>query len=314
MVKLLVRAGADLKCPDFDDIMKSPLYIAAASSHEAVVQYLIDQGMCFSPVKLLDILRLQEFSVLPNYTISKIVKGDDIRAIMASPTYKDCEDYARSCFFTVAAACGDQSLYREIWDMRHPSHDLVGDFVIAAIYGHVTFVRYLVGEMIKLGSTFWQEAWPRLISYTICYDTVPAFDILLDHGPPDDLPEANEGWLDDVLSKAMNYPGHIGVLSERGYLDTTKDIGILKGVFAGAFEAGDLELVCRLLKIGEFDLLDTLNGPDLEYHEQIVLQIAAYYSSVETFKEFLTTHNLTLDPDHPVHCAALFSAALSTLR
>lgn len=315
MVKLLVGAGADLKCPDFDNIAKSPLHIAAANNHDAIVQYLIGKGMCFFPVKFFDILELAEYSDLPNYTISRIVRGDDIRAIMASPTYNGCGGYARGCFYTVAAACGDQSLYRDIWELRDPSHDqqnLVGDFAIAVIHGQITFVRYLVGEMIKLESTFWQNAWASLISYTIRYDNVPAFDVLLDCGPPNDLPEVNKGWLDGVLSKAINYPGHIKVLLERGYLDKIKDIKILKGVFAGAFEIGDLAFVCRLLKIGEFGILDTLHGPDLEYHERSILQIAAHYSSVETFKEFLTTHNLTLDPKHPIHCAALVSAALGT--
>ena len=315
MVKLLVRNGADLKCPDFDNIVKSPLYIAAVSNHETVVQYLIEKGMCFSPVKFFDIVGLAEFSDLPDYTISKIVQGDDIRAIMAGPTFKGCGSYARSCFYTVAAACGDQSLYRDIWDMGSPSHDqhnLVGDFAIAVIHGHMTFARYLVGEMIMLGSLFWQNAWPRLISYTICYDSVPAFGILLERGPPDGLSEANKCWLKEVLSKAMDHPQHIEILLNHGYLQPINDVQILPRVFAGAFETGNLAFVCRLLTLGKFGLLDTLNGSGLEYHEKTILQIAAYHSSVETFQNFLTTHSLTLDPYHPIHWSALVSAALGT--
>lgn len=76
---------------------------------------------------------------------------------MASPTYNGCGGYARGCFYIVAAACGDQSLYRDIWELRDPSHDqrnLVEDFAIGVIHGQITFARYLAGEMIKLGSTF----------------------------------------------------------------------------------------------------------------------------------------------------------------
>jgi hypothetical protein len=70
--------------------------------------------------------------------------------------------------------------------------------------------------------------------------------------------------------------------------------------------------IWRLIEHGELGLFDTLNGPDLRYHEQTVLQIAAYHSSLETLQHFLATRNLTLDPNHPTHCAALVSAAVGT--
>ncbi|KAJ6003687.1 ankyrin [Penicillium canescens] len=79
-------------------------------------------------------------------------------------------------------------------------------------------------------------------------------------------------------------------------------------MLAGAFEVGNLELVWRLINHGELGLLDAHNGPDLECQEQTVLHIAAHYSSLKIFQEFLSTGNLTLDPNHTPHCAALVSA------
>jgi hypothetical protein len=38
--------------------------------------------------------------------------------------------------------------------------------------------------------------------------------------------------------------------------------------------------------------------------------MAAYFSFLRTFQEFLSAQNLTLDPNYPSHCAALFSAAV----
>jgi ankyrin repeat protein len=83
-------------------------------------------------------------------------------------------------------------------------------------------------------------------------------------------------------------------------------------MLAGAFEVGNLAFVWRLIEHGELGLLDALNGLDLEYHEQTVLYIAAQYSSLRTFQEFLSTGNVTLDTSHPNHCAALVSAAVGT--
>lgn len=70
MVKLLVGASASLKYPNFDNIAKSPLYIATTNNHDAIVQYIIEKGMCFTPISLFDILELAEYSKLPNYMIS----------------------------------------------------------------------------------------------------------------------------------------------------------------------------------------------------------------------------------------------------
>ncbi|KAJ5477948.1 ankyrin [Penicillium desertorum] len=192
MVKLLVNAGADLKCPSFQRMEQSPLCIAAARNHGAIVQYLIEMGMCFPRVKLSDILGLENFFDLPGYTISNVKR-----------------------------------------------------------------------------------------------------------------------WT-DMLANARDYPKCMEVLLHRGHLDKTKDICILKNMLAGAFRAGNLAFAWRLIEHGELGLFDTLNGPDLRYHEQTVLQIAAYHSSLETFQHFLATRNLTLDPNHPTHCAALVSAAVGT--
>ncbi|CAG8319759.1 unnamed protein product [Penicillium salamii] len=133
MVKLLVKAGADLDCPSFQRMAESPLCIAAAKNHEAIVQYLIEIGLRFPCVKFFGILDLAEFSDMPNYTISNVVKGGDLRAIMTGPRYQGCGGYARSCFYNVIAACNDLPLYQECWDMRASSHDwqhLTGRFGI----------------------------------------------------------------------------------------------------------------------------------------------------------------------------------------
>lgn len=313
MVKLLVKAGADLNCPSFQRIVQSPLYIAAARNHGAVVQYLIEMGMRFSNVNFFDIMNLAEFSDLPDYTISNVVKGVDLYAVMADPTYHNCGGYARSCIYNVIAACDDPSLYQRILDMRRSSHDwqhVAGSFGIAVFHGHLTVARYIVDEMVKSDRIVWGNEWSNLVSYTIYYDSAPAFDMLLDRGPPADLPEAGKRWLKDVLAKARDYPEHMEVLLQRGYLDKTIDGRVLQRMLAGAFEAGNLAFVRRLLKHGGIGLLDALDGPDVEYHEQTVLHIAAYYSSLTTFQEFLSTQDLTLDPDHPTHCAALVSAAM----
>lgn len=134
--------------------------------------------------------------------------------------------------------------------------------------------------------------------------------MFLERAPLDRL-KGRKGWK-DMLAKARDYPNHMEVLLHRGYLDKTKDIRILKNMLPGAFKAGNLAFVWRLIEHGELGIFDTLNGPDLGYHEQTVLQIAAYHSSLETFQQFLANRNLTLDPNHPTHCAALVSAAVGT--
>ncbi|KAJ6019797.1 ankyrin [Penicillium canescens] len=313
MVKLLVKAGADLNCPNIQRMAKSPLCIAAARSHGVIVQYLIDMGLQFPCVKFFDILDLAEFSTLPDYKISNVVKGVDLRAIMAGPEYQGCGGYARGCFYDVIAACNDLPLYQECWDMRGSSHDwqhLAGSFRIATLRGNLTVARYIVDKMVKSERIVWGREWSNFISYTLTYENVPAFNMLLDRGPPGDLPEARKGWLSGVLAEARDYPEHIQVLLHRGYLDKTKDPCIFKKMLAGAFEVGNLELVWRLINHGELGLLDAHNGPDLEYQEQTVLHIAAHYSSLKIFQGFLSTGNLTLDPNHPTHCAALVSAGV----
>ncbi|CAG7940231.1 unnamed protein product [Penicillium salamii] len=310
MAKLLVEAGADLKRPQFDNIMKSPLYIAAARNHDTVVQYLTEKGMCFSPVQPDDVHGLEEYASLPNYTISRIVNGDAIRALMASPSY---HWQARGSLLSVAAACGDKSLYEEILSRRDPYHNqqhLVTDFGFAVIHRHTNFVRYLVAEIRKLGDTFWQKSWSRLISFTTRYENVSAFDILLDYGPPENQAEASKGWLKKLLSEAVDHPEHTKILSEHGYLDTIKDMKILKDLFACAFASDDFSFVWRLLEISGFRPLDTFYGLDFEFQEMSVLRIAAYYAPVGIFKEFLAADNLTLDPSDAMHRSAMVSAAL----
>lgn len=115
-----------------------------------------------------------------------------------------------------------------------------------------------------------------------------------------------------MLAEARDYSEHMAVLLHHGYLDETNDIWILKDMLAGAFEIGNLAYVWRLIKHGELGFLDALNGPDLVYHEQTVWHIAAYYSSLKTFQEFLSIENLILDPSNPTHPAALVSAAVGT--
>ncbi|KAJ5102459.1 ankyrin [Penicillium argentinense] len=316
MVKLLVEAGAALDCPSFQRMVESPLCIAAARNHGAIVQYLIEMGLRFPRVKFFDILDLAEFSDMPNYTIWNLVKGGgDLQAIMTGPQYQGCGGYARSCFYRVIAACNNQPLYQECWDMRGASHDwqhLRSSFGIAVLHGNLALARYIVDEMVNSHRILWGREWSNFISYTISYESVPAFDLLLNRGPPGDLPEAMKGWLNDVLAEARGYPEHMAALLRHGYLDETKDIWILKDMLAGAFEVGNLAFVWRLIEHGELGLLDALNGPDLEHHDQAVLHIAAQYSPRKTFQEFLSTGNLTLDPSHPTHCAALVSAAVGT--
>ena len=313
MVKLLVKAGADLDCPSFQRMAESPLCIAAAKIHGEIVHYLIAMGMRFPCVKFFDILDLAEFSYLPDYTISNVVKEVDLRAIMAGPKYQVCGGYARSCFYNVIAACNNLPLYQECWDMRGSSHDwlhLAESFGIATLHGNLTVARFIVDEAVKSERIGWGREWSKILLYTLSYHSVPAFEMLLERGPPGDLLEGRMGWLDDVLAEARDYPEHMQVLLHRAYLDKTKEICILKNMLAGAFEVGNLAFVWRLIKHGELGLLDALNGPDLEYHEQTVLQIAAHYGSLKIFQKFLATRNLTLDPNHPTHCAALISAAV----
>jgi ankyrin repeat protein len=121
MVKLLVNAGADLKCPSFQRMEQSPLCIAAIRHHGAIVQYLTEMGMCFPRVKLHDILGLANFFDLPGYTISNVVKAVDLQAIMASPEYQACGGYARSCFYWLIATWNDLPFYQECWEMRNSS-------------------------------------------------------------------------------------------------------------------------------------------------------------------------------------------------
>ena len=93
--------------------------------------------------------------------------------------------------------------------------------------------------------------------------------MLLDRGPPADLLEAQKGWLEDVLAKARDYPQHMEVLLQRGYLIKPIDGRILQNMLAGAFEAGNLAFVRRLLKHGGIGLLDALDGSDTEYMNKL---------------------------------------------
>ena len=313
MVKLLVKAGADLNCPSFQRIIQSPLYIAAARNHEAVVQYLMKNGMHFSNMSFPDIMDMAELSTLLDYIISNVAKGIDLYAVIADPAYGNCGGHARNYIYNVIAACDDPPVCRRVLDVRHSSHDwqhVAGSFGIAVFHGHLTVARYILDELVKSEGIVWGNEWSELVSYTIYYDSAPAFDMLLDRGPPADLLEAQKGWLEDVLAKARDYPQHMEVLLQRGYLIKPIDGRILQNMLAGAFEAGNLAFVRRLLKHGRIGPLDALDGSDTEYHEQTTLHIAAHYSSSTTFQEFLSTQELTLDPDHPTHCAALVSAAM----
>ncbi|KAJ5555596.1 ankyrin [Penicillium sp. DV-2018c] len=315
MVKFLVDAGADLKWPNYNSIAEPPLYIAAAKNYDAIVQYLIEKGLCFSPLHHHDLSGLVENSAMPNYKTSRIVTGDDIRALFTNPPHELWISYNSSSLTDLAAVCGDQSLFRDILqlpDSRIGQDQFVAAFAKAGFHGQIPFMRYLVGEMRKLKTMFSQAAWKDMISYTVDYDNVPAFDILLDCGPPADLLKVKKRWLDKLLSKTVRHPGHIKPLLDRGFLDKVKDIKILKCVFAGAFKLGELPVICRLLHISEFGICDILHDPGLHYYETSILQIAAQYSYVETFQEILTTHNLTLDPCHPVHGAALVTAAIAS--
>ncbi|KAJ5577664.1 ankyrin [Penicillium hispanicum] len=315
MVKLLVKAGADLNCPSFQRMAQSPLCIAAARNHRAIVHYLIEMGMRFPCVKFSDIVDLADFSDLPGYTISNVVTGADLRAIIAGPEYQVCGGNARSCFYNVIAACNDLPLYRECWDMRGSSHDwqhLPLSFGIATFHGNLAVARYIVDEMVKSERIIWGRQWSDMLSYTLSYRSVAAFEMLLERRPPGDRLEPRKGWLNYVLAKARDYRELLQVLLCRGYLGKVEDIYILKNMLIGAFEGGDLAFVSHVIEHGELGLLDALNGPDLEYHELTVLQIAAHYSSLKTFQKFLATHNLSLDPNYPTHCAALVSAAVGT--
>ncbi|KAJ5555650.1 ankyrin [Penicillium sp. DV-2018c] len=294
MVKFLVCGRADLKWPDDHTIAESPLYIAAAHDQNTIVQYLIEMGMRFRPLNL-------------------IVRGDDIRAILASPEYEHSARFARGCS-TVAAACGDQSLFRDIRKMRDSSlglEDLLRIFYIAVGHGQIPFARYLVGE---IKSTLRVEPWNHLLPDIIRFRNVPAFEVLLDAGPPTDPLKGAKRSLNVVLFRWWTYrkhPGLMRALLHRGYLDNIESIAVLKEMFACAFKMGELLDICRVLHISEFSICDILDDPYLQYYERSILQIAALYSSVETFKELLTMHNLSLDPCHPVHCAALVSATVA---
>ncbi|KAJ6189571.1 ankyrin [Penicillium mononematosum] len=311
MVKLLVNAGADLKCPSFQRMEQSPLCIAAFRNHGAIVQYLIEMGMCFPRVKLSDILGLEKLFVLPGYTISNVVKVVDIRAIMSGPEYQTCGGYARSCFYRLIAAWNDLPFYQECWEMRDSSdwEHLTSDFEVAIRHEDLTLARYIIDEMVKSEEIGWRE-WSTVLSYTLSYASVPAFEMLLERASLDRV-KCRKGWK-DMLAKARDYPKHMEVLLHRGYLDKTKDICILKDMLCSAFKVGNLAFVWSLIEHGELGLFDTLNCPDLGYHQQTVLQIAAFLSPLETFQQFLGTRNLTLDPNNPTHCAALVSAAVGT--
>lgn len=150
MVKLLVNAGADLKCPSFQRMAQSPLCIAAIRNHGAIVQYLIEMGMCFPGVKLSDILGLKDFFDLPGYTISNVVKVVDLRTTMAGSEYQACGSYARSCFYRLIAAWNDLPFYRECWEMRDSTdwEHLTSDFEVAILHEDLTLARYIIDEML----------------------------------------------------------------------------------------------------------------------------------------------------------------------
>lgn len=118
--------------------------------------------------------------------------------------------------------------------------------------------------------------------------------------------------MENLLSEAVDYPEHMRILLKRGYLDTIKDLKILKDLFTCAFAADDLSFICRLLEISGLRPLDTFYGLDFEFQEMSVLQIAAYHAPVGLFKQLLAADNLTLDPSDSMHRSSMVSAALGT--
>ncbi|KAI9035667.1 ankyrin repeat domain-containing protein [Aspergillus affinis] len=324
MVELLVMAGANVNNPGLSRITECPLYVAAARNHEAVVQYLIEKGMRFHSVGFYGTLHLAEYFNLPDYTVSNVVKSVDLGTIIAGPEYQRCGGYARSRVYDVVAACNDLPVYRQAWNMRDSSHDwrhLAGNFGTAVLHGNLTVARYIVDEMMlavslgviasNLPGMVWAREWRELVRYTtFYYDSAPAFDILLDCGPLGDLTEARKDWLNDLFSEARSYPGHMEILLQRGYLDEMVVIRVVKEILVGALGAGNLAFVWRLLNHCELGPLDALDDSDPEYHEQSVLHIAARHSPLKTFREFLSTQNLTLNPNLPIYCSALVSAAV----
>ncbi|GKZ98279.1 hypothetical protein AnigIFM59636_002686 [Aspergillus niger] len=196
MVEFLVMAGANVNNPGLSRITECPLYVGAARNHETVVQYLIEKGMRFHTMGFSDTLHLAKYFNLPDYTISNVVESVDLSAIIAGPEFQRCGGYARSCVYDVVAACNDLPVYREAWNMRGSPHDwqhLAGSFGTAVLHGILTVARYIVDEMIKFPGMVWAHEWRELVRYTtFYYDSAPAFDILLDCGPPADLPEGRK--------------------------------------------------------------------------------------------------------------------------
>jgi hypothetical protein len=114
---------------------------------------------------------------------------------------------------------------------------LTSDFEVAILHGDLTLARYIIDEMAKSEGIGWRE-WSRVLSHTLSYASVPAFEMFLERAPLD-LLKGRKGRT-DMLANARDYPKCMEVLLHRGHLDKTKDICILKNMLAGAFRAGNL--------------------------------------------------------------------------
>ncbi|KAH8431441.1 uncharacterized protein LDX57_009103 [Aspergillus melleus] len=307
MVKFLVEAGADLDKPIFKHAINSPIHIAAASHHEEVVQYLIEMGMRLTCLKLSDLADFVDHYRYPNLPVTNIINGNDLRTMF--PDVGD-DPEIKYYFYHMIVLCNDLPLYQEVsamWGSSAEWDHLPHCFELAVRQENLPLARYFLDEITKRQT--WRDDWSKLCFSTFKSRGALFFDMLLDHGTPDPS-DPDESWFRRLLDNARNYPEHIKVLLRRGYLGDIKAPHTLKEILIGAFKANDLAFVSRIIEHGELSLLNPLDSPRLYDHEQTALQIAAYSSSLETFRGFLSAHDLALDPSHPIHCSALVSAAL----
>ncbi|KAI9042357.1 uncharacterized protein KD926_005652 [Aspergillus affinis] len=309
ILKYLVKAGADLNDLSFRRAANSPLVLAALENQGAVVHYLTEIGMRFPCLTVSDIFSLSHDLTKPKSKLTNVVQPGELRKIAADPQYDSLMSYNKGRFLEVVASFDDVPLYKELMGLSDDRDHLQSSFSIALSNGNFAFARYLVDEMRK--EEIWNRSWFHLMFATLRDRSVPGFEILLDCGNPGPL-DPEESWLNPVLRWARKCPELMEVLLQRGYLDKNKRNGsrAIKEILVGAFKAGDHAFVWRLMEYSELGLLDTLDDPELKYHDYTVLRLAASYGLLETFRKLLSTRNLALDPNNPIHCSALANTAL----